>query len=112
VCNLIEHKRILTTLAKAKIARRIAEKLVTVARAGTLAARRSALTVLHQEKHVTKLFDEIVTQFEGRQGGYTRILKIGSRQSDSSEMVLLEWVGIKPRERKKKQKTGTQDNKP
>jgi len=112
VCNLIEHKRILTTLAKAKIARRVAEKLVTVARAGTLAARRSALTLLHQEKHVTKLFDEIVTQFEGRQGGYTRILKIGSRQSDSSEMVLLEWVGIKPRERKKKQKAGTQDNKP
>jgi large subunit ribosomal protein L17 len=109
VCNLIDHKRILTTLAKAKLARRVAERMVTIARAGTLAARRSVLSALRQEKHVTRLFDEIVTQFEGRHGGYTRIVKIGSRASDSSEMVLLEWVGIKPRERRKKKKTDTPD---
>jgi large subunit ribosomal protein L17 len=112
VCNLIDRKRILTTLAKAKLARRAAEKLVTVARAGTLTARRSVLSVLRQEKHVTQLFNEIVSQFDGRHGGYTRIVKIRSRPSDSSEMALLEWVGIKPRERRKKKKTETPDKQP
>ena len=102
VCNLILRKRITTTLAKAKFARRLAERLVTVARTGTLASRRFALSALRHEDEVAKLFEEIAPQFKERHGGYTRIVKIGRRPSDSSEMVLLEWVGIKPPERKKK----------
>ena len=102
VCALIERKRIETTHAKAKQARSLAEKLVTVGKKGTLTARRNAISVLHHEEYVEKLLKEIVPQFSGRNGGYTRIIKLGKRRSDSSEMVLLEWVGIAPPERKKK----------
>jgi len=102
VCNLIEEKRITTTLAKAKLMRSLAEKMVTVGRVGTLAAKRRAISRLRQEKSVTKLLNEIVPQFAGRQGGYTRILKLGRRASDGSEMALVEWVGITPPDKKKK----------
>lgn len=102
VCNLIEEKRIQTTLAKAKLARSLAEKMVTLGRAGTLAARRRAISVLRQEKCVSKLWGEVVPQLAGRQGGYTRILRLDRRSSDSSEMALLEWVGIAPADKKKK----------
>lgn len=104
VCGLIERKRIKTTLSKAKEARRVAEKLVTTARKGTLAARRLAIAELHREAVVTELFEAIVPAFEGRQGGYTRIVKLGQRSSDGSEMALLEWVDIKPPEKKKRVK--------
>jgi len=93
VCNLINEKRIKTTLPKAKQARSLAEKMVTLGRKGTLSDRRRALSVLHQRGPVATLFEEIVPQCEGRQGGYTRILKLGRRRSDSSEMAVLEWVG-------------------
>ncbi len=93
VCNLIKEKRITTTLAKAKVARSVAEKMVTLGRRGDLAARRQVLSVLHQEGPVHILFAEIVPQMEGRPGGYTRVLKLGRRRSDSSEMAILEWVG-------------------
>ena len=108
VCNLIEEKRIKTTLAKAKLMRSLAEKMVTVGRIGAsegpgkLAAQRRAISTLRQEKCVTKLLNEIVPQFTGRQGGYTRILKLGRRASDGSEMALVEWVGITPPDKKKK----------
>lgn len=102
VCNLIEEKRIKTTLAKAKLMRSLAEKMVTIGRAGTLAARRRAISILRQEKCVTKLLNDIVPEFSGRQGGYTRILKLGRRISDGSEMALVEWVGIAPADKKKK----------
>lgn len=93
VCNLIEQKRIKTTLSKAKLARSLAEKMVTVGRKGSVTDRRHALSVLRQRNAVSKLFDEIVPQCEGRNGGYTRIMKLGRRRSDSSEMAILEWVG-------------------
>jgi large subunit ribosomal protein L17 len=93
VCGLIEHRRIKTTVAKAKAARSLAEKMVTLGKKGTLAARRQAIATLKQEGLVRVLFDEITPVFESRSGGYTRILKLGRRMSDSSEMVLLEWVG-------------------
>ncbi len=93
VCGLIEHRRIKTTVAKAKAARSLAEKMVTLGKKGTLAARRQAIATLKQEGLVRVLFDEITPGFESRSGGYTRILKLGRRMSDSSEMVLLEWVG-------------------
>ncbi|MAW40697.1 MAG: 50S ribosomal protein L17 [Kiritimatiellaceae bacterium] len=92
VCGLIEHRRIKTTVAKAKAARSLAEKMVTLGKKGTLAARRQAIATLKQEGLVRVLFDEITPGFESRSGGYTRILKLGRRMSDSSEMVLLEWV--------------------
>ena len=104
VCNLIEEKRIRTTLSKAKLARSMADKMITLGRSGTLAARRRAITLLRQEKRVTKLFAEIAPQFNGRQCGYTRILRLERRPSDSSEMAFLEWVGIAPADKKKKPK--------
>ena len=111
VCNLIEQKRIKTTLAKAKQAKSLAEKMVTLARKGTLAARRRAIAKLSQRKHVATLFDDIVPLLNGRHGGYTRIVKLGKRGSDGSEMVVLEWINITPvRKKKKKKKVGETDS--
>jgi len=92
VTNLILHSSIQTTLAKAKQARRDAEKIVTVARKGTLAARRLAASRLQSPKAVQILFDSVVPQMDGRHGGYTRILKIGQRRGDGAEMCILQWV--------------------
>ena len=96
VCNLIEQKRIKTTLTKARYASRLAEKMVTVGKKATLAARRQAVAELRRKDVVTKLFNEIVPKCQDRSGGYTRVLKLGKRASDSSEMALLEWVDIMP----------------
>lgn len=95
VCNLIKERRITTTVQKAKIARSAAEKMVTMARLGTLSARRRAIALLRQKDAVEALFSNIVPICEGRAGGYTRVLKLGRRSSDGSEMALLEWVGKK-----------------
>lgn len=92
VCALIDNKRIKTTLPKAKAARSLAEKMVTLGKKGTLAARRQAISTLKNEKSVKELFNAVAPVFEERAGGYTRIIKLGRRISDSSEMVLLEWV--------------------
>ena len=110
VRGLIQEKRIKTTLAKAKQARRLAEKMVTLGRkcrnAPTpeekLAARRRAVAILATKKHVTKLVDEIVPELDGRQGGYTRIVRLGRRKSDGSEMAVLEWIDTAPPENKKR----------
>jgi large subunit ribosomal protein L17 len=91
VCGLITHGRIKTTKAKAKAARSLAEKMITLGKKGTLAARRQAIATLKQEEAVRALFEK-AGSYAGRNGGYTRILKLGRRISDSSEMVLLEWV--------------------
>lgn len=98
-CSLIEHGRIKTTLAKAKAVRPIAEKLVTLAKRGSIHARRTALAQLHNNstrtaKAVNKLFTEIGPRSATRQGGYTRIVKLGPRQSDSAPMAYIEWVDI------------------
>ena len=93
VCGLIRERRVTTTLAKAKLARRLAEKMVTLGRQGTLAARRRAVSKLRRPGAAAILFDEIAPSFNGRQGGYTRIVKLGPRRSDGSEMAILEWVG-------------------
>jgi large subunit ribosomal protein L17 len=102
VCNLIEEQRIRTTLAKAKAGRRLAEKMVTLAKRGGLAARRRAVAVLHRKPQVKKLFDVIAPQFTDRPGGYTRMARLGRRASDSSEMALLEWVSLAPVDKKRK----------
>jgi len=92
VCSLINERRIKTTLAKAKAVAPMAEKMVTLGKKGTLAARREAISRLKQESAVKVLFDEIAPGFADRNGGYTRITKLGPRMSDASEMAILEWV--------------------
>ncbi|MFA5689056.1 MAG: 50S ribosomal protein L17 [Kiritimatiellales bacterium] len=92
VCSLILDRRIKTTLPKAKAARSLAEKMVTLGKAGTLAARRRAVAVLKNQMAVKKLFDEIAPGFATRTGGYTRISKLGPRMSDASEIAILEWM--------------------
>jgi large subunit ribosomal protein L17 len=92
VCGLIQEKRIHTTLPKAKIARRAAEKMVTLARHNTVAARREAVAKLRRKHCVRELFDTIAPQYQGRNGGYTRIVRLGARSGDGAEMAMLEWV--------------------
>ena len=94
VTNLILAETIKTTLPKTKEARKLAEKLVTIARKGDLAARRLVSTKLTQPKAVKKLFEKIVPGLEGRNGGYTRILKLFTRKGDAAKMVLLQWVCV------------------
>lgn len=94
VTNLILQGSIKTTTAKAKQARKDAEKMVTLARKGTLAARRIAASRLQSPEALQKLFDAVVPSMEGRKGGYTRIMKLGQRRSDGSEMCLLQWVEL------------------
>jgi large subunit ribosomal protein L17 len=96
VCSLIIHQRIRTTLAKAKAARPLAEKMVTLGKKGTLHARRTAAAYLHQPSAVKKLFEEIAPRSATRAGGYTRIVKLGPRKSDSAPMAVLEWVDTAP----------------
>jgi large subunit ribosomal protein L17 len=91
--EVIQHERIKTTEAKAKAVKPEVEKLITLAKRGDLHARRRALSALGQDKFaVYKLFEEIAPRYSERGGGYTRILKLGPRKSDSTEMVLLELV--------------------
>src|SRR5207245_6164383 len=91
--EVIDHERIETTEAKAKAIKPELEKLITLGKRGDLHARRQALSALGQDKFtVYKLFDEIAPRYVARSGGYTRILKLGPRRSDSTEMVLLELV--------------------
>ena len=91
--EVIEHERIKTTEAKAKAVKPEVEKLITLAKRGDLHARRQALSTLGQDKFaVHKLFEEVAPRYAGRSGGYTRILKLGPRRSDSTEMVYIELV--------------------
>ncbi len=92
VCSLIEHRRIRTTLAKAKALRPVAEKMVTLGKRGDLHARRLAVAELGQKGAVKKLFEEIAVASKDRNGGYTRITKLGQRGSDSAPMAFIEWV--------------------
>ncbi len=91
-CSLIEHRRIRTTLAKAKALRPYAEKLVTLGKRGDLHARRLAVATLRHKSTVKKLFEEIAVASKDRKGGYTRITKLGQRRSDSAPMAYIEWV--------------------
>jgi len=102
VCSLIKHKRVTTTLAKAKAARSVAEKMVTLGKKGTIHARRLVTARLHQEDAAKILFTEIAPAQKDRNGGYTRIVKLGGvtgkyrgqRQGDAADMAILEWVDI------------------
>ena len=92
VCSLIKHRRVTTTLAKAKAARSVAEKMVTLGKHGTVHDRRLAVARLHQEDAVKILFNEIAPVQKERRGGYTRIIKLNQRQGDASQLAILEWV--------------------
>jgi large subunit ribosomal protein L17 len=110
VCSLIKHKRVATTLAKAKAARSVAEKILTLGKAGTIHARRLAAARLRQhartlhkskaereawrqnEDVVRILFEDLAPGFKERNGGYTRIIKLGQRQGDAAQRAILEWV--------------------
>jgi len=94
VCSLIKHKRVTTTLAKAKAARSVAEKMVTLSKHGTIHDRRLAAARLHQEDAVKILFNEIAPVQKERRGGYTRIIKLHQRQGDASQLAILEWVDV------------------
>jgi len=110
VGSLIKHKRVTTTLAKAKAARPVAEKLLTLGKTGTLHARRLAAAKLRQQPQslhrrkadrviwrknedlVRILFEDLAPLFKERSGGYTRILRLGQRTGDAAQMAILEWV--------------------
>ena len=104
VCALIQHQRIKTTLAKAKAVRPLAERMVTLGKNGSIHARRRALAVLRQKSAVKKLFDDIAQRSAERNGGYTRIVKLGARKSDSARMAFIEWVEHIAEEKPKKEK--------
>src|SRR5437867_8114070 len=114
VCSLIEHQRIKTTLAKAKAVRPLAERMITLGKNGSIHARRTALATLRQKNAVKKLFDDIAPRSAERNGGYTRIVKLGQRKSDSASMAFIEWVDMaevveeKPAEEKKAKRKESQ----
>ena len=92
VTSLFQHERIETTEAKAKELRKVADKMLTLAKRGDLHARRQALAYMMDEDVVKKLFDEVAPKYKDRQGGYTRIIKAGVRQGDAAPMVIIELV--------------------
>ncbi|MCR1898638.1 50S ribosomal protein L17 [Irregularibacter muris] len=92
VTSLLENGKIETTITRAKETRSVAEKMITLGKRGDLHARRQALSYITKEDTVKKLFDEIAPKYEERNGGYTRILKMGPRRGDASEVVILELV--------------------
>jgi large subunit ribosomal protein L17 len=93
---LVEHERIITTEAKAKELRRVADKLVTLGKRGDLHARRQALQVIRSNAVVRKLFDEVAPRLSERHGGYTRVLRLGYRPGDAAAMAVIELVDYEP----------------
>jgi len=101
---LLDKGRIETTVWRAKELKRTADKMITVGKKNTLAAKRAALAYITKEDVVKKLFDQIAPSFEDRQGGYTRVLKLGPRRGDGAEMAIIELVNYTPKEKGKKDK--------
>jgi large subunit ribosomal protein L17 len=104
VTSFLEKERVVTTVAKAKEARPLAEKMITLAKKNTLHTRRQALAFVTKESVVRKLFDKLGPRFSERPGGYTRIIKTGPRKGDGADMAVLEMIGteFKLKEKKKK----------
>lgn len=98
ITSLFEHERIVTTVPKAKEARRVADKMITLAKRGDLHARRQAYSYIRSKDVVAKLFDDIGSQYSDRQGGYTRIIRTGTRLGDAAPMAILELVGYEEAE--------------
>lgn len=104
VTSFLEKERIRTTLAKAKAARPLAEKMITLSKKDTLHTRRLALRFIYKKPVVRKLFEELGPRFIERPGGYTRIVKIGPREGDGAEMAMLEFIGSEYVKKTKKKK--------
>jgi len=105
VTSFLEKERMRTSLAKAKAAKPLAEKMITLAKKNTIHTRRLALRFIYKKSTVKKLFDEIAPRFSERPGGYTRIVKIGPRAGDGAEMAMLELVGSEFKKKEKKDKS-------
>lgn len=101
VTYLLENGSLQTTVTRAKELRSLADKMITLGKKNTLAARRQALAFITKEDVVKKLFDVIAPSYEGRNGGYTRVLKLGPRRGDGAEMALIELVKEEEKEAKK-----------
>ncbi len=112
VTSLFRHGRITTTVPRAKELRRLADKMVTLAKEGTLHARRQALSVINDKAVVAKLFSEIAEQMASRNGGYTRIVKIGPRRGDGAMMCIIELVKESLRPKKSRPAKQTQESAP
>jgi len=95
VTNVIENERIVTTVTKAKAARPLVDRMITLAKRDTLHTRRQAASFLNTPASVKKLFDELGARFGQREGGYSRVVRIGPRKGDGAEQALLELVGAK-----------------
>ncbi len=102
VTSFLEKERIRTTVAKAKATRPLAEKMITLSRTNSLHARRRALRFIYKKDVVKKLFEEIGPRFSERPGGYTRIVKVGPRIGDGTEMAVLEMIGYEMKKKEKK----------
>ena len=94
VTSLLDHERIVTTVVKAKEIRRVAEKMITLAKRGDLHARRQAFSFIQDKKVVSKLFSKLREDYLERNGGYTRIIRTGSRIGDAAPMAILELVNF------------------
>ena len=92
VTSLFKNGRIETTVTRAKETQRMADKMITLAKRGDLHARRQVLAYIYDEDVVTKLFEEIAPNYSERDGGYTRVLKLGPRRGDGAEMAIIELV--------------------
>lgn len=92
IISLLRHERIRTTVPKAKEARKLADRVITLGKKGSLHARRLASKTVHDKDVLAKLFDQLAPRYESRPGGYTRIIRIGRRLGDSAEMAFLELV--------------------
>jgi large subunit ribosomal protein L17 len=104
VTSFLEKERIRTSLAKAKAARPLAEKMITLAKRNTLHARRQAARFIFGKVVVKKLFSELGPRFSERPGGYTRIVKIGPRRGDGADMAMLELIGTEFKKKEKKKR--------
>ena len=113
LASIIEHERIITTLPKAKELRPQIERLVTLGKTDNVHNRRQAERVVAEDALVAKLFETLGPRFSERPGGYTRIIKLGSRRGDAAEMAILEFIGYEPKieEKPKKEKKAAKPKK-
>jgi len=107
VTSVIKHERIRTTDSKAKELRKVAEKMITLGKKGSLHARRQALAVVRDKDMVSKLFGELAERYRNRAGGYTRIVKTGYRYGDNAPISILEFIADEKKKEKAKPKTKT-----
>ncbi|MFO7981160.1 MAG: 50S ribosomal protein L17 [Candidatus Aminicenantes bacterium] len=108
VTSFLEKERIKTTKAKAKALRPEAEKMITLAKKGSLHARRKVLRTVYKKDVVKKLFEDIGPRFAERPGGYTRIIKLGPRDGDGAEMAVIELIGTEFKKKPKKKESAAE----